>query len=40
MINRLELFIDVDMLMVEKGGISLTIHQYAKRNYKYMKDFD
>ena len=41
---RLELFTDIDMLlMVEKGirgGTRNTIHQYAKANKKQMKDYD
>ena len=41
---KLELLTDIDMLlMVEKrirGGIYHTIHQYAKANNKYMKDYD
>ena len=40
----LELLADIDMLlMVEKGirvGICHAIHQYAKANNKYMKDYD
>ena len=41
---KLKLLTDTDMLlMVEKGirgGIYHTIHQYARANYKYMKDYD
>ena len=41
---KLDLLADFDMLlMVEKGvrgGVCHTIHQYAKANYKYMRDFD
>ena len=41
---KLELLTDIDMLlMVEKrvrGGICHTIHEYAKANNKYMKDYD
>ena len=41
---KLELLTDVNMLlMVEKsirGGICQAIHQYAKANNKYMKDYD
>ena len=41
---KLELLIDIDMLlMVQKGirgGIFHAIHQYAKDNNKYMKDYD
>ena len=41
---KLELLIDIDMLlMVEKGirrGIYHANHQYAKANNKYMKDYD
>ena len=41
---KLELLTDIDaLLMVEKrirGGICKTIHQYAKANNKYMKDYD
>ena len=41
---KLELLTDMDMLlMVEKGirgGICNAIHQYAKDNNKYMKDYD
>ena len=41
---KLELLTDIDMLlMVQKGirgGICNTIHQYAKANNKYMKDYD
>ena len=41
---KLELLTDIDMLlMVEKkigGGICHEIHQYAKTNNKYMKDYD
>ena len=41
---KLELLTDIDMLlMVEKGirgRICNTIHQYAKANNKYMKDYD
>ena len=41
---KLELLTDIDMLlMVEKkigGGICHAIHQYAKTNNKYMKDYD
>ena len=31
------------LLLIEKGirgGICHTIHQYARANYKYMKDYD
>ena len=42
--EKLELLTDTDMLlMAEKGirsGICHVIHQYAKANNKYMKDFD
>ena len=41
---KLELLTDIDMLlMVEKGireRICNAIHQYAKANNKYMKDYD
>ena len=41
---KLELLSDIDMLlMVEKGirgGLCHAIHQYAKANSKYMKDYD
>ena len=41
---KLELLTDIDMLlMVEKrvwGGICHAIHEYAKANNKYMKDYD
>ena len=41
---KLELLIDIDMLlMVEKGirgEICHEIHQYAKANNKYVKDYD
>ena len=41
---KLSLLTDIDMLlMVEKGikvGICHAIHQYAKANNKYMKDYD
>ena len=41
---KLELSANIDMLlMVEKGirvGICHAIHQYAKANNKYMKDYD
>ena len=41
---KLELLTDIDMLlMVEKrvrGGIYHAIHEYAKANNKYMKDYD
>ena len=41
---KLELFTDIDMLlMVEKGirgGVCHAIHQYAKAYNKYMKDYD
>ena len=41
---ELDLLTDIDMLlMVEKGirgGICNTIHQYAKANNKYTKDYD
>ena len=41
---KLELLANIDMvLMVEKGirgGISNTIHRYAKANNKCMKDYD
>ena len=41
---KLELLADIDMLlMVEKGirgGICNKIHQYAKTNNKFMKDYD
>ena len=41
---KLELLTDIDMLlMVEKGirgGICHAIHQYAKANNKYVKDYD
>ena len=41
---KLDLLIDIDMLlMVEKeirGGLCHAIHQYAKANSKYMKDYD
>ena len=41
---KLGLLTDIDLLlMVEKGikiGICHAIHQYAKANNKYMKDYD
>ena len=41
---KLELLTDIDMLlMVEKGirgGICHAIHQYAKANNKYIKDYN
>ena len=41
---KLELLTDIDMLLtVEKrvrGGICHAIHEYAKANNKYMKDYD
>ena len=41
---KLELLTDIDtLLMVEKGirrGICTAIHQYAKANNKYMKDYN
>ena len=41
---KLELLTDIDvLLMVEKGirgGTCHVIHQYAKANNKYMKDYD
>ena len=41
---KLDLWTDTDILLtVEdsfRGGVSLTIHQYAKSNYKYMKYFN
>ena len=41
---KLELLADIDkLLMVEKGirgGICHAIHQYAKANNKYMKDYE
>ena len=41
---KLELLTDIDMLlMVEKGiggGIRHAIHQYAKVNNEYMKEYD
>ena len=41
---KLKLLTDIDMLlMIEKGikgGICKAIHQYAKANNKYMKDYD
>ena len=41
---KLDLSTDIDrLLMVEKGirkGICHSIHQYAKANNKYMKDYD
>ena len=41
---KLDLLINIDMLlMVEKeirGGVCHAIHQYAKANSKYMKDYD
>ena len=42
--RRLELLIDADMLLiVEKGikdGICNAIHEYAKANNKYKKDYN
>ena len=41
---KLKILTDIDMLlMVEKGirgGVSHVIHQYAKANNKYVKDYD
>ena len=41
---NLELLTDIDMLLIVKkyirGGISHVIHQCAKANNKYMKDYD
>ena len=41
---KLELFVDIDMLlMVEKGirgGICYAIHRYTKANNRYMKNYD
>ena len=41
---KLDLLTDIDMLlMVEKGirgGICNAIHQYAKANHKYLKDYN
>ena len=41
---KLELFVDIDMLlMVEKGirgGICYAIHRYTKGNNRYMKNYD
>ena len=41
---KLELLTDTDMLLMVKKGIRVeichTIHQYAKANNKYMKDYD
>ena len=41
---KLKILTDIDMLlMVEKGirgGVSHAIHQYAKANNKYVKDYD
>ena len=43
-VAKLELLTDIDLLlMVEKGirgGICHTIHEYAKANNKYIKDYD
>ena len=40
---KLELLINIDMLLVEKGirgGTCHAIHRYAKENNKYMKNYD
>ena len=41
---QLDLLADIDMLLVVeegiRGGICNAIHQYAKPNNKYMKDYD
>ena len=42
--GKLELLTDTDMLLMAEKGIRSrichVIHQYAKANNKYMKDFD
>ena len=42
--GKLELLADTDMLLMAEKGIRRrichVIHQYAKANNKYMKDFD
>ena len=42
--GKLELLTDTDMLLMAEEGIRSrichVIHQYAKANNKYMKDFD
>ena len=41
---KLELLTDIDMLLIDekgiRGGKCHTIHRYAKRNKKHMKDYD
>ena len=42
--EKLDLLNDIDMLLMleicPRGGICHTIHQYAKGNNKYIKDYD